>query len=99
MSYDIALCYYSLKQYAPALKHIADIIERGIREHPGKTNSALSIIFFFMIKTTLFKIATFEVTYLLEFGHQFSPQLSAILVCCENILATLQTILVTLKGL
>lgn len=24
-----------MKQYAPALKHIADIIERGIREHPG----------------------------------------------------------------
>ena len=25
-----------MKQYAPALKHIADIIEKGIREHPGK---------------------------------------------------------------
>ena len=25
---------YRLKDYAPALKHIADIIERGIREHP-----------------------------------------------------------------
>lgn len=36
LSYNIALCFYSLKQYAPALKHIADIIERGIREHPGK---------------------------------------------------------------
>ena len=36
LSYNIALCYYSMKQYAPALKHIADIIERGIREHPGK---------------------------------------------------------------
>ena len=24
----------SLKDFAPALKHIADIIERGIREHP-----------------------------------------------------------------
>lgn len=35
LSYNIALCFYSLKQYAPALKHIADIIERGIREHPG----------------------------------------------------------------
>ena len=23
-----------LKDFAPALKHIADIIERGIREHP-----------------------------------------------------------------
>lgn len=35
LSYNIALCHYKLKQYAPALKHIADIIERGIREHPG----------------------------------------------------------------
>ena len=35
LSYNIALCHYMLKQYAPALKHIADIIERGIREHPG----------------------------------------------------------------
>ncbi|XP_063306735.1 intraflagellar transport protein 70A [Pelobates fuscus] len=34
LSYNIALCYYSMKQYALALKHIADIIERGIREHP-----------------------------------------------------------------
>ena len=35
LSYNIALCHYMMKQYAPALKHIADIIERGIREHPG----------------------------------------------------------------
>ncbi|EGD75824.1 tetratricopeptide repeat protein 30 [Salpingoeca rosetta] len=34
LSYNIALCHYRLKQYAQALKHIADIIERGIREHP-----------------------------------------------------------------
>lgn len=34
LSYNIALCYYRLKQYALALKHIAEIIERGIREHP-----------------------------------------------------------------
>ena len=26
--------YFRLKDFAPALKHIADIIERGIREHP-----------------------------------------------------------------
>ena len=24
-----------LRQYAPSLKHIAEIIERGIKEHPG----------------------------------------------------------------
>lgn len=34
LNYDISLCYYMLKQYEPALKNIADIIERGIRDHP-----------------------------------------------------------------
>ncbi|XP_041812578.1 tetratricopeptide repeat protein 30A isoform X2 [Chelmon rostratus] len=34
LSYNIALCYYSLKNYAQALKYIGEIIERGIREHP-----------------------------------------------------------------
>lgn len=47
LSYNIALCYYSLKQYAPALKHIADIIERGIREHPelsvGMTTEGIDV--------------------------------------------------------
>ena len=38
LSYNIALCHYMMKQYAPALKHIADIIERGIREHPGTSH-------------------------------------------------------------
>lgn len=38
LAYNIALCYYSLKQYASALKYIAEIIERGIREHPGMCN-------------------------------------------------------------
>ncbi|OQR69400.1 tetratricopeptide repeat protein 30A-like [Tropilaelaps mercedesae] len=34
LCYGAALCCYKLKQYQQALKHIADIIERGIREHP-----------------------------------------------------------------
>ncbi|XP_063978262.1 intraflagellar transport protein 70A [Diachasmimorpha longicaudata] len=34
LSYNVALCYYKLKEYAASLKHIADIIEQGIREHP-----------------------------------------------------------------
>lgn len=34
LSYNIALCYYSLKNYAQALKYISEIIDRGIREHP-----------------------------------------------------------------
>ena len=34
LSYNIALCHYKEKQYAPALKHLSDVIERGVREHP-----------------------------------------------------------------
>lgn len=34
LAYSIALCYYKMNQYAHALKHIAEIIERGVREHP-----------------------------------------------------------------
>lgn len=34
VSYNLALCRYRLKEYGAALKHIADIIERGIRDHP-----------------------------------------------------------------
>lgn len=47
LSYNIALCFYRMKQYAPALKHIADIIERGIREHPelsvGMTTEGIEV--------------------------------------------------------
>jgi tetratricopeptide repeat protein 30 len=35
LAYNIALCFYKQKQYGPALKHIAEIIERGVKEHPG----------------------------------------------------------------
>ena len=34
LAYNLALCNYKLKQLAPSLKHIAEIIERGVREHP-----------------------------------------------------------------
>ena len=34
LCYNIALCY--LKQYSASLKYITEIIERGIKEHPGK---------------------------------------------------------------
>lgn len=34
LAYNIALCYYKMKQYGPALKHIAEIIQCGVREHP-----------------------------------------------------------------
>ncbi|NXY50563.1 TT30A protein, partial [Ceuthmochares aereus] len=34
LSYNMALCCYAAKQYTAALKHISDIIERGIHQHP-----------------------------------------------------------------
>ncbi|CAM9389748.1 unnamed protein product [Sphacelaria rigidula] len=34
LAYNTALCYFKDKQYAPALKHVDEIIERGVREHP-----------------------------------------------------------------
>lgn len=34
LAYNIALCHYKLKQLAPSLKYIAEIIEKGVREHP-----------------------------------------------------------------
>ncbi|XP_031785549.1 tetratricopeptide repeat protein 30A [Nasonia vitripennis] len=47
LSYNVALCYYRLKEYAASLKHIADIIEQGIREHPelsvGMTTEGIEV--------------------------------------------------------
>ncbi|XP_002121747.2 intraflagellar transport protein 70A-like [Ciona intestinalis] len=47
LSYNMALCFYRQKQYAPALKHIADVIEKGIREHPelsvGMTTEGIDV--------------------------------------------------------
>lgn len=34
LAYNVALCHYCMKQYAQALRLVADIIERGVREHP-----------------------------------------------------------------
>ncbi|KAM5280530.1 intraflagellar transport protein 70B-like [Ctenodactylus gundi] len=47
ISYNLALAYYSNRHYALALKHIADIIERGIRQHPelgvGMTTEGIDV--------------------------------------------------------
>ena len=47
LSYSQALCHYRSANYAQALKHIADIIERGIREHPelsvGMTTEGIEV--------------------------------------------------------
>jgi len=42
LAYNNSLCYYSMKQYGPALKHIAEIIERGVRDHPELSVGALA---------------------------------------------------------
>jgi tetratricopeptide repeat protein 30 len=42
LAYNVALCYYSMQQYGPALKHIAEIIERGVRDHPELSVGGLS---------------------------------------------------------
>jgi tetratricopeptide repeat protein 30 len=34
VAYSIALCHYQEGDYTPALNMVADIIERGVREHP-----------------------------------------------------------------
>lgn len=34
LAYNVALCHYQLKQYGLALKQVAAIIEKGVREHP-----------------------------------------------------------------
>ncbi|KAK0182637.1 hypothetical protein PV327_000752 [Microctonus hyperodae] len=47
LSYNVALCYYKIKEYAASLKHIADIIEQGIKEHPelsvGMTTEGIEV--------------------------------------------------------
>lgn len=35
VSYNIALCYYELKQYAQAVQYLGGIVEKGIKEYPG----------------------------------------------------------------
>ena len=35
LAYNLAVCLYRMKNYVGSLKHVADIIERGIREYPG----------------------------------------------------------------
>ena len=47
--YNIALCHYKLRQYALSLKYITEIIERGIKEHPGKTVNYLYISNFLQV--------------------------------------------------
>jgi tetratricopeptide repeat protein 30 len=34
LAYNVALCFYREKQFGPALRYIAEIIEKGVRSHP-----------------------------------------------------------------
>ena len=34
--YNIALCYYEMKQYAQAVQHLGGIVEKGIKDYPGR---------------------------------------------------------------
>lgn len=47
LAYNIALCYYMMKQYSSALRFIANVIEGGIKEHPelsvGMTTEGLDV--------------------------------------------------------
>lgn len=35
IAYNIALCYFMMKHFTNARKYIIEIIEKGIKEHPG----------------------------------------------------------------
>lgn len=30
----MGLCHYKLKRFGPALQQLAEVVERGVREHP-----------------------------------------------------------------
>lgn len=34
--YNIAVCFYMMKQYSASLKYINEIIEKGVQEYPGE---------------------------------------------------------------
>jgi hypothetical protein len=35
IGYAVALCHYMQRRYVSALKALSELIERGIKEHPG----------------------------------------------------------------
>ena len=46
-SYNVALCYYKMKDYGASINYIGDIIEQGIKEHPelsvGMTTEGIEV--------------------------------------------------------
>lgn len=45
--YNLALCYYSTKQFQDSLKYIQEIIEKGITEHPELSVGTATEVFHF----------------------------------------------------
>jgi tetratricopeptide repeat protein 30 len=47
LAYNVALCYYREKQFGPALRNIAEIIEKNVRAHPelsvGTTTDGIEV--------------------------------------------------------
>ena len=71
-----------LKDFAPALKHIADIIERGIREHPelsvGMQTEGIEVIKNLWNKTIKFKIYAVAILRARFVTFEFRSEVSAI---------------------
>jgi len=44
LAYNIAVCHYKLNQFNPALKLVGEIIEKGMRDHPGMTPCCLRCV-------------------------------------------------------
>ena len=42
LTYYIALCHYLQRRYVPSLKSLSEIIERAVRDHPGKSAAIFS---------------------------------------------------------
>lgn len=49
LAYNIALCHYEMKQYSQALKCTAEIIEKGVKDHPGFVRQGLFRIILILV--------------------------------------------------
>uniref|UniRef100_A0A915PTD2 Tetratricopeptide repeat protein 30 homolog n=1 Tax=Setaria digitata TaxID=48799 RepID=A0A915PTD2_9BILA len=65
LTYSIALCHYQMHDYSQSLKFIADIIDRGVQDHPGNNHS------FYIVEANLF-LKKFEINYWKEFKIQLT---------------------------
>ena len=35
LAYSLALCHYQLGELEPTMRYVAEIVERGVKDHPG----------------------------------------------------------------